>query len=151
MTMTTTLDFSPNHRLLDEYTRSRTLPTYGDVGPARSSAPVGSSPFLVNGLLAALVGLSIVIFAIGFGSGAAATGSSGPAPIIDARPASVVASTIDVYVVQPGDTLWAIAERITPAGNDLRPTIDYLRSIAGGSQLDVGQRLMIDHTDLLTS
>tara|TARA_B100002003_G_scaffold53367_1_gene48652 strand:+ start:4281 stop:4685 length:405 start_codon:yes stop_codon:yes gene_type:complete len=46
-----------------------------------------------------------------------------------------------VYVVQPGDTLWAIAERLTPAGIDVRHTVDRLTIAAGGALLQPGQRI----------
>ncbi|MEE1563813.1 MAG: LysM peptidoglycan-binding domain-containing protein [Acidimicrobiales bacterium] len=46
-----------------------------------------------------------------------------------------------VYVVQPGDTLWAIAERLTPAGIDVRHTVDRLTTAAGGALLQPGQRI----------
>jgi len=45
-----------------------------------------------------------------------------------------------VYVVQPGDTLWAIAERLSP-GDDPRPIVDELRDRNGNSELQVGDRL----------
>jgi len=44
------------------------------------------------------------------------------------------------YVVQPGDTLWTIAERIAP-GDDPRPIVDELRDRNGDSELQVGDRL----------
>ncbi len=46
------------------------------------------------------------------------------------------------YVVQPGDTLWAIARRLAP-GTDPRPLVDELKRDAGGAVLRVGQRLEI--------
>jgi hypothetical protein len=46
-----------------------------------------------------------------------------------------------IYVVQPGDTLWAIAERLTPEGIDVRHTVDRLSDSAGGSFLQPGQRI----------
>jgi hypothetical protein len=45
-----------------------------------------------------------------------------------------------VYVVQPGDTLWSIAERLAP-GKDPRPIVAELRHLVGGSDLEVGDRL----------
>ena len=46
------------------------------------------------------------------------------------------------YVVQPGDTLWAIARDLSP-GSDPRPLVDALDDIAGGAMLQPGQRLVI--------
>jgi hypothetical protein len=59
-----------------------------------------------------------------------------------------VASTVsasdaaEVYVVEPGDTLWSIAERIAP-GEDPRPIVHVLAQRAGGSGLRPGQRLSL--------
>jgi len=50
-----------------------------------------------------------------------------------------------IYVVQPGDTLWSIAERVNPPGRDLRYTVDRLSEVAGGSLLHPGQRIVIPH------
>ena len=47
------------------------------------------------------------------------------------------------YVVQPGDTLWSIAERMRPDG-DPRPVVDRLvAGHGGGSTLYVGEQLRL--------
>ena len=76
-----------------------------------------------------------------FGSDAAARGTITPV----SPDSAVVDTTVEVYVVQPGDTLWSIASRIAPAGTDVRPIVDQLSVSAGGAQLEIGQRLVIDH------
>jgi nucleoid-associated protein YgaU len=48
----------------------------------------------------------------------------------------------DVYVVEPGDTLWSIAERLAP-DEDPRPIVHRLAERAGGSVLRPGQRLSL--------
>ena len=48
--------------------------------------------------------------------------------------------TSSVYVVQPGDTLWSIAERVAP-DTDPRPVVAELRERNGDSELEVGDRL----------
>ena len=48
-----------------------------------------------------------------------------------------------VYVVQPGDTLWSIAERITPDDRDIRHTVDRLAASTGGAMLQPGQRVVL--------
>ena len=60
------------------------------------------------------------------------TTASGPAPVEG-----------DVYVVQPGDTLWTVAAAVAP-DRDPRPVVDHLREVNGGASLDVGDRLVID-------
>ncbi len=49
------------------------------------------------------------------------------------------------HVVQPGDTLWRLAEAHAPAGNDVRATIDQIKELNGleSSSLMVGDLLML--------
>ena len=123
MTMTATLDFSP---------------------ATNDPSNTNHSPRLViNGLLACIFALVILVAFVGFGSGAAATG-----PLRPASTSSVVDDSIEVYVVQPGDTLWAIAERVAPAGTDLRPIVDHLAEESGGAALEIGQRIVLDHATI---
>ena len=49
-----------------------------------------------------------------------------------------------VYVVQPGDTLWEIADKFNPEGTDIRHTVDELADITGGAQLQPGQRIVLN-------
>ena len=49
-----------------------------------------------------------------------------------------------VYVVQPGDTLWEIADKFNPKGTDIRHTVDELADITGGAQLQPGQRIVLN-------
>jgi hypothetical protein len=50
--------------------------------------------------------------------------------------------TEEVYVVQPGDTLWSIAQRLDPEG-DPRPIVAKLRALTGDVELDVGDRVQV--------
>lgn len=45
-----------------------------------------------------------------------------------------------VYIVQPGDTLWSVAQRLSPDG-DPRPLVAELRSRHGDVELQPGDRL----------
>lgn len=45
-------------------------------------------------------------------------------------------------VVQPGDTLWGIASALAPEG-DPRALVDQLSDLAGGSQIQPGQQLVV--------
>ena len=48
----------------------------------------------------------------------------------------------EIYIVEPGDTLWSIANGIDDDG-DPRDTVDRLASLNGGSSIYVGQRLIL--------
>ena len=76
---------------------------------------------------AAVVALTAI--AVGFGVGHASAESDGVPPPV-------------VYVVQPGDTLWAIAGKVAPEVNPAR-AVDALRSAAGSSALTPGQRIAL--------
>jgi nucleoid-associated protein YgaU len=51
-------------------------------------------------------------------------------------------ATMHLYVVQPGDTLWGIAQRYAP-GRDPRPLVAELASEIGGTAIQPGQHLRI--------
>ena len=99
----------------------------------RADQPVEQRPTRVGAIVAAIAIISALV--IGFGSDVAATGG-------------VEADSIEIYVVQPGDTLWEIAGELAVPGEDVRPLVDQLQEVAGGSRLEVGQRLVIDHAML---
>ena len=67
--------------------------------------------------------------------------ASPPAP---GNPAPVVVDSapVTVHVVAPGDTLWSIARRNSPEG-DVRRAVDELARINGGTDLRVGDHLVI--------
>ncbi len=59
-----------------------------------------------------------------------------------ATPAGAAGEPV-VYVVQPGDTLWEIARRLSPPGRDLRYIVDRLAADSGGPLLQPGQRIIL--------
>jgi hypothetical protein len=71
----------------------------------------------------------------------APTATGSPTAAADPRP--LVAG--GTYVVQSGDTLWSIAQRLRP-GSDPRAVVDALSSRVPGGALEPGQRL--DVSDL---
>lgn len=93
---------------------------------------------VLAGLVLAAVRVTAALVDIG--------GSSEPEPIAtepgaagpDAGPVAG-----EVYVVQPGDTLWSIATDVAP-DEDPRVVVDTLRAANGGPDLEVGERLVID-------
>jgi LysM domain len=59
-----------------------------------------------------------------------------------ARAAPLAVGDDDVYVVQPGDTVWSIARRLDPRG-DVRSTVDELVERHGSASVEVGDRLLL--------
>ena len=124
-----------------------------------SSAPVRPAPTVrtlrrrrLMVLLAALTTATLLVLAA---SRAAATFRDVPASVPERRPvpaldadattgsaATAARRAVSAYVVQPGDTLWSIARHLQPEG-DLRPLVDQLVDLNGGTDLAVGQRLPI--------
>ena len=68
---------------------------------------------------------------------AAVTSLQANASRFDGEPAATV-----TYVVEPGDTVWSIAEALAPDA-DPRPVVDAIVEANGGARLDVGQRLVL--------
>jgi hypothetical protein len=65
-------------------------------------------------------------------------------PTADSRaPVQALAGPGDqIVVAQPGDTFWALARELAP-DRDVRPVVDLLVRVNGGSSIDSGQRLII--------
>jgi LysM repeat protein len=70
---------------------------------------------------------------------AAPASDAGPGPVVT-PPAGAPAPGRAAYVVQPGDTVWAIARRLQPEG-DVRPLVDRIADRTDGGALVVGQRI----------
>lgn len=88
-------------------------------------------------LLGALLAIRWVLGALGGGPLTASEPVSPGAVHLTARPISR-----EVYVVQPGDTLWRIARSLKPEG-DVRPLVDQLARQLGGRALQAGTRLTL--------
>ncbi len=136
MTMTARLDTTPMKPSADV---ARSL----DGRSSASESRRGDGSPSINMLFAAILAAVIVAAFVGFGGDAAANG-----PLQPASEHSSVVDTIEIYVVQPGDTLWSIATAVSVEGEDIRPLVDHLKDVAGGSSLDVGQRIVIDHATM---
>jgi LysM repeat protein len=60
----------------------------------------------------------------------------------DPASTSAVGRSTGSYVVQPGDTLWAIAERFH-SGAGLTQYVDALVTLNGGTVIEAGQQLRL--------
>jgi nucleoid-associated protein YgaU len=111
--------------------RPAVTPTARRVGPrpvARREARPSSVTRWRRRAVAGAVGLTVLVAA---GKAGAALGGS-PLAVPERRPA------VTRYVVQPGDSLWAIAERIEP-DRDPRPVVDALTTARGDGPLVPGE------------
>jgi hypothetical protein len=105
-------------------------PVTSHANASRASAAVYRRRRLVALALVSLVlALAVVVVVMGRAAADADGGAAAPA-----APA--------VYVVQPGDTLWRIVERLAPE-RDPRPLVASLEKAAGGSALQPGQRIVL--------
>ena len=99
-------------------------------------------------LVAAVVTLAVLtaVFLLASSATARIAGGAPSSAAGDPTPTSAAASSAAgvaapaTVVVQPGDTLWTIAEAVAP-DTDVRVTVDQLVAINGSSPLVVGQEL----------
>lgn len=106
-------------------------PTTRQVGPrpvARRGARPSSATRWRRRVVAGAAGLVVLVAA---GKAGAALGGS-PLAVPERHPA------VTRYVVQPGDSLWSIAERLAP-GRDPRPVVDALTTARGDGPLVPGE------------
>jgi nucleoid-associated protein YgaU len=95
---------------------------------ARRGRRASTATFRRRRLVAGAVALAVLVMV---GKAGAALGGS-PLAVPERRPAATR------HVVQPGDTLWSIAERLEP-GRDPRPIVDELAAAHGDDQLVPGE------------
>jgi nucleoid-associated protein YgaU len=103
----------------------------------RSRPPVPATTYRRRRAVAAGLALAVVLVA------AQAGGALGDTPLAvpERRPAvSEPAGPVSV-VVDPGDSLWSIAEKLEP-GEDPRPIVDALAEARGGAPLIPGETIV---------
>ena len=109
--------------------------------PARWPAPPASAAVAtrrcqVIGALAAL----LAACAVWVQAGGAVRPGSGPLAVPGAGPSQAIAA--HEWVVQPGETVWAIAHQLQPRG-DIRPLVDEIEGQLHHRPLQIGQHLRL--------
>ena len=109
---------------------------YVPPSPARSPRPRAAT-YRRRRLVLAVVALVVASLGWRLSSGltAGARGQSVP-------PAQAPSSSSSSYVIQPGDTLWSVAERVA-GERDVRAVVAELIALNGGETLSVGQPLTL--------
>jgi len=81
--------------------------------------------------------LVVVVLALAgiLGTARAAVALGGPSLAAPEQPPAVT-----TYVVEPGDSLWTVAEEVAP-GSDPRPVVDSLVEVRGNGPLIPGERI----------
>jgi hypothetical protein len=86
-----------------------------------------------------------VVLCLGTWTLASAVGSALGAPsvagAVEPGAASLTSEVPTSVVVRPGDTVWALAARISDGDGDLRPVVDGLVEYLGTSTLTAGERI----------
>ena len=147
--MTFTASHFPSLDAID--TRQASIRPRSEAAPVSNSehlALAGSveSPLVINRLLALLLAAVIVVAFVVLGGDAAAEGPEAEQTNTAHIDSAVVVDKIEVYVVQPGDTLWGIAHDIAAPGQDVNELLHVLKTAAGTADLDIGQRIIVDHS-----
>jgi LysM repeat protein len=111
---------------------------HADAAPTavRTPATVYRRRRAVAGLVLVAAVTAVVLLAGGILASFAAP-STASSPVASEGPAAGA-----VYVVQPGDTFWAIARRLQPGG-DPRPLVARLVAAHGSPALVTGERLSL--------
>jgi nucleoid-associated protein YgaU len=94
------------------------------------------------------VAVFLTIIALSALLGAGFRAATAAEPVRSDDGAAVAGQTALVeHVVQPGDTLWAIAQRVDPAA-DPRPMVDRIMRLNGlqGAEVEVGRVLLLPST-----
>jgi len=103
----------------------------------RPRPPVPTTTYWRRRVVAAVLGVALVLVAAQAGG---ALGGS-PLAVPERRPAVSEAAGTIRYVVEPGDSLWSIAEELTP-GEDPRPVVDALAEARRGAPLIPGETII---------
>lgn len=114
----------------------RSRPTYARCDDPRVAARTAA--LRRRHVLLAMVAIALLLALASPWSGRGQTGLTAPGPTA----AGTTLSPHSTYTVQPGDTLWSIAERLDPQG-DPRPTMTTLSRQVGSDTVRPGERLVL--------
>ena len=89
----------------------------------------------------AVVAVMVVALLFVMARAGAALGDSPSIP--ERHPAHLVSNTSATTVVQPGDSLWTVAQRLAP-DSDPRPVVDALSGARHGTDLTPGETISWD-------
>ena len=119
--------------------------------PGQFSESYSPSQLYVRRRMMVILSLAAIVLVLFFGAGHVVANRGGaPASASMIRPANatmidagiVSAVPANVYIVQPGDTLWSIGERFH-GHTSLADYVDSLVSANGGTKLQVSQALAL--------
>jgi hypothetical protein len=116
----------------------------GQFSESLSSARISSTQIYVRRRLTVLVSLAAIVLVLFLSAGHVVANRGGaPASASMIRPATVAApAAANLYVVQPGDTLWSIGERFH-GHTALVDYVDVLVDTNGGAEIQVSQALTL--------
>jgi len=115
--------------------------------PGQFSETYSPSRIYARRRLTVMLSLAAIVLVLLFGAGHVVANRGGaPASASMIRPASSltvgVATPANVYIVQPGDTLWSIGERFHGHAS-LADYVDSLVEANGGTELQISQALTL--------
>ena len=100
----------------------------------RPAAPTSAATYRRRRLVAAVLAVALLLSLVVTATRLLGTGGDA---VDRARPVAELS-----VVVEPGDTVWSIAEALA-AGGDVRPVVDAIVAANGGAGLVAGERLLI--------
>lgn len=113
--------------------RAHRRPATRGVSPAVARRRRLGVATLVAGAALLIMTGSLVLQAVRTGGGPLTTGGAAP---------GINLAADQVWVVQPGDTVWSIAQAVDP-GADVRPLVDRITAELKGEPLYPGERILI--------
>jgi hypothetical protein len=114
----------------------RTRPTLGGCGEPRTAARAAA--IRRRHVLLAVLALGLLVALAAPWASGAKSGFSATSP----APAVPTLSAHSLYIVQPGDTLWSIAQRLDPQ-SDPRPVVALLSAQVGSDTVSPGEHLRL--------